>query len=241
MAVDSTGRADLEFARETWRRVAAAYAQMGAPIRLPVSLVIETMPIMGATESTKDGHRLHVAAHAVAGGMLDGLMAHEAGHMVRIERQHPSHLPEVHRQIVDAIEVPATKRRAFASVAREAINHVEDIYADDLAVRVIGRDRDLAPFFSDWIRNSARPGPSRWATVGNGVTVAFALGNMERHGIKAEDGVVRRADVFAKDAGIPAFPAFVTAFRDLPNTDETEPVERAMRELLTAIASEGLR
>jgi len=238
---DTTGRADVALAERTWKRTAAAYAALGVPIRLPVSLVIEKMPIMGATESTKDGHRLHVAAHAVSGGMLDGLMAHEAGHMVRIEHQHPSHLPEVHRRILEAIEIPAKDTRPFASVARETINHVEDIYADDFSVQVIGRGRNLAPFFSDWIHNSARPGPSRWATVGNGVTVGFALGNMARHRIRPEDGVARVAETFAREADVPSVSSFADSFRDLPDTDKTAPIERAMRDLLARVASEGLR
>ncbi|TLZ50945.1 MAG: hypothetical protein E6K18_06205 [Methanobacteriota archaeon] len=238
---DSTGRADVEFARRTWKGIAEAYAALRLPIKLPVALVIEKMPIMGATESTKDGHRLHVASHAVAGGMLDGLMAHEAGHMVRIERRHPSHLPEVYGRILDEISIPAARRQGFASVAREAINHVEDIYADDLAIRVLGQERDLAPFFSDWIRNSARPAPSRWATVGNAVTIAFALGNMARHGVRPEDGVAGLAEAFSRNADVPSVESFAASFRDLPDSDDPAVVGSAMDKLLRGVASEGLR
>jgi hypothetical protein len=240
-AKDETGRADLDLAVRTWENIVRGYARIGVRIERPVSLVVEPMPIMGATQTTRDGHRLHVAAHAVGSGALDGLLAHEAGHMVRAERGHPSHRPEVHRRAYDAVAVPPRSRNAFGGVAREAINHVEDVYADDLALRVLGADDRMAAFFSDWARNSARVGGDRWETVGNGVTVAFALGNLARHGIPPEDGVVRHADAFAAAADIQSFPGFVATFRDLPGTDETEPVEASIRGLLTAIASEGLR
>ena len=241
-AVDETGTADLEAARTTWREIAGRYAKLGFTIRRPVALVIEDMPIMGATQPTKDGFRLHVAAHAARSGMLDGLMAHEAGHMVRMEAGHPSHRQEVHGRVFDAVavNVPAKEREAFGEVAGEAINHVEDIYADDFSIQVIGRDRDLGPFFADWVRNSARRGPTRWATVGNGVTVAFALGNMARHGVRDED-TRRRADAFAQSADLPSLPKLAAAFRDLPKTDETGPVESAIRDILAAIAAEGVR
>ena len=237
--MDTTGKADLKEAIATWSDVLARYARIGVRLERPVSLVIEDMPIMGATESTADGHRLHIAAHAVGSGMLDGLMAHEMGHMVRTERGHPSHRTEIHRRVFDSIDVPARQRRAFGGIARGAVNHVEDIYADDLAIEVIGRDRDIAGFFSGWVRNSAQPGNTRWETVGNGVTIAFALGNMARHGIEAEPGTVRRAEAFAKASKLEAFPRFVAAFRDLPKTDDEGPIEAAIRDLLSGIASEG--
>jgi hypothetical protein len=240
-AKDATGRADLGLATATWAEVVRGYAALGTRLRRPVALVIEEMPIMGATQTTRDGHRLHVAAHAVHAGSLEGLMAHEMGHMVRTEQGHPSHRPEVHRHAVEGVVVPPGQRRAFGGVVRTAINHVEDIYADDLALQVIGDDDGMAAFFSDWARNSAQPGPTRWATVGQAVTVAFALGNLARHRIRPEDGVVRRTEAFARTARVEALPQFMAAFRDLPRTDETEPVEAAMRDLLSAIASEALR
>lgn len=236
---DATGRADVRAANEAWRRVTEGYAALGVRLRRPVSLVIERMPIMGATQTTGDGHRLHVAAHAVASGMLDGLMAHEMGHMVLTERGHPSHRPDLHERILAAINIPAARTEAFGNVAAEAINHVEDVYADDLAIRVIGDDARMAAFFSEWVRNSARDGGSRWRTVANGVTVAFALGNLARHGIPPDDGAEDVAAAFAREADVPSLMRFMAGFRDLPTTDETEPVEAAMRDLLTAIASEG--
>ncbi len=237
LAVDSTGRADLDLAKGTWRDVVARYARIGVELSRPVSLVIEGMPIMGATQSTRDGHRLHIAAHAVASGMLDGLMAHEMGHMVLTERRHPSHREEVHRLAMAGVDVPAG-RRGFGGVAREAINHVQDVYADDLAIHVIHDDRRIAAFFSDWVRNSARPGPSWPATLGNGVSVAFALGNLDRHRIPPERGAEYQAQGFAASIGIGDLLDDLTrAYRDLPITYDEEPVERAIRDVLTAIAA----
>ncbi len=236
---DESGMADVNLAKATWRHVVGRYGRLGLTIGRPVRIVIEAMPIMGATEPTSDGFRLHVAAHAVRSGMLDGLMAHEAGHMIRMEQGHPSHLNDVHRRALESVSVPTKARNAFLGVARAAINHVEDIYADDLSIRVIGRDRDMAAFFSDWVRNSAEPGGTRWETIGRGVTAAFALGNLARHGIKPEDGVALQAKRFAGAAILGGFPGLVAAFRDLPKTEDADPIEAAIRDLLAAIASQA--
>ena len=235
-AMDATGHADLKFAIRTWEAVANRYAEGGVRLGKPVSLVIEPMPIMGATESTKDGHRLHVADHAVRSRMLDGLIAHEIGHMALAEQGHPSHRADVHRRLVAAVDL-ASRPRAFGGVVRGAMNHVQDVYADDLAIEVIGDDR-ASRFFSDWIRSSATEGPSRWATLGNLVSVAFALGNLARRGIPPEDGMAARAQGFAAAVGLDGLlPRLVEGFRDLPKTDETEAVERAMARLLTDLTT----
>ena len=145
-AIDATGRADLDAAVAALLEVARRYREMGVEPERPVTLIVEDMPIMGATESRTAGHRLHVGAHAVGSGMLDGLIAHEMGHMVRTEQGHPSHTAEVHRRVLRSLEVPPSQRNGFLAVARVAVNHVQDVYADDLAIRVIGRDR-IGPFF----------------------------------------------------------------------------------------------
>lgn len=238
--MDATGRADLKLAIRTWEGVADRYAERGVRLERPVSLVIEPMPVMGATETTKDGHRLHVADHAVRSGMLDGLIAHEMGHMVLTERGHPSHRADVHRRLWAATEV-ASRPRGFGGVVREAVNHLQDVYADDLAIDVIGDER-ASQFFSDWIRNSAHEGPTRWATLGNLVSVAFALGNLARRGIPPDDGMAAHAGQFASTVGLDGLLSrLVDAFRTLPKTDETEPVERAMARLLTDLSNAEIR
>ena len=76
-AIDETGEADVDFAMKTLNEVAGRYGRLGLEVTRPVTLVLENMPIMGATETTPSGFRVHLGVHAVKSGMLDGLIAHE--------------------------------------------------------------------------------------------------------------------------------------------------------------------
>ncbi len=229
----------MDRAVQTLTDVVRRYRDRSVEIRRPIVLVVEDLPIMGATESRASGHRLHVGAHVIESGMLDGLLAHEIGHMVRTEQGHPSHRANLHQRLLESFQVPADQRNGFAAAAGTAINHVQDVYADDLAIEVIGRDR-IGPFFSDWITRSAVRGRRRWATLVNEVTVAFALGNMKRHGVPPADGAEDRATAFASSAGLRLLTPMVSSFAGLPATDHAQTVESAMRALLSYVHAEGV-
>ena len=235
-AMDLTGKADLDRAVETFKRVAAQYNALGVDVSRPIVLVVENLPIMGATEPAGDAFRLHIGVQAMSSGMLDGLIAHEVGHMYRIQQGHPSHSADVHGRLLSSVGVRGKGGGEFLAVARLALNHVEDIYADDLAFDVIGGER-ARMFFTDWIRRSTVSRSKRWETVANEVTVAFGLGNMERHGVQPEDIVLRETREFSGRAGLNFLPQLVAAFRDLPKTGD---VETAIRELLIDVRDEGV-
>ena len=119
------------------------------------------------------------------------------------------------------------------------INHVEDIYADDLSFEIIGGSR-AEVFFSDWIDRSSFVGRDAWQTIGNAVSVAFALGNMQRHGIVPGRDVARRVNDFAKKARLRSLTIMTSAFKDLPKTDNPVLIEAALLELLSLVRDEGL-
>src|SRR5438046_10062997 len=97
-----------------------------------VSGEIAAIPIMGASKSLKDRHTLYVSSRAVESGLVDGLIAHEVGHMLRTEARHPSHSPEVYRLIAKAVRIPRAAEAAFG----QPFTLVEYVYADDLAFPV---------------------------------------------------------------------------------------------------------
>jgi hypothetical protein len=74
-------------------------------------------------------------------------------------------------------------------VLRQAINHVQDLYADDIAIRVLAYDdtrlQQLGDFFLGWIKErSATSGMSRkdqWINASILLNNSFAISNMERH------------------------------------------------------------
>lgn len=230
----------MPFAIKTLFAVAEKYSAMGVPLAAPITLVVEHIPIMGATEPNGDGYRLHVASFAVQSGMLDGLIAHEMGHMIRMERHHPSHDPALHGRVLGTVRIPLASRRGFLAVARELINHVEDIYADDLSFEIIGGSR-AGVFFSDWIDRSSFIGSDAWQTIGNAVSIAFALGNMQRHGIIPARDIERRVNGFAKRAGLQSLKAMTSAFSELPKTDDAALIEATIRALVLMVRNEGVR
>jgi hypothetical protein len=206
--------------RRAYESVEAAYAKQGVAPQWPVSLVVENMPIMGATQSRVGvGHLIHVSLRAARSDMLAGLVAHEMGHIARTEARHPSHNPAIHDRAIARVSVPAGFRRGFPRLAHAAINHVEDIYADGYAIAVIGTDRTRS-FFAEWVGNAAATAAAgtRWDEVTGALDIAFSLGNLARHGLlPADDPLRREAKAFAKAHGIESLDALTALFRDLPD------------------------
>lgn len=141
---DRTGSGGTDIVRRAFERVESQLAARGWTVGRPVSVEVVRMPIMGATTSKPRGHTLYVSERARDGGMLEGLIAHEAGHMLLTEAGHPSHDPRVVRRIWTRLRLPDRGRQAFG----QAYNHVQDIYADDIALLTDLGERAYA-FFSD--------------------------------------------------------------------------------------------
>src|SRR5205809_4491373 len=130
--VDRAGRGGTRKVKAAFEAVETRYAELGHTLQRPVSGEIVAIPIMGASKSLKDRHTLYVSSRAVESGLVDGLIAHEVGHMLRTEARHPSHSPDVYRLIAKEVRIPRAAEAAFG----QAFNHVQDVYADDLAFPV---------------------------------------------------------------------------------------------------------
>ena len=214
--VDRAGRGGTEKVKDAFEDVERRYAEEGLRLQAPVSGEIVSIPIMGASKSLKDRHTLFVSVRAVESGLLDGLIAHEMGHMLRTEAGHPSHDPDVYRTISQDVRIPQAAEGAFST----AFNHVQDIYADDLAFLVFNRDGgDRAyRFFAGWVDGNAEMrAKNRWQNVGLAVSNGFAIGNLVRHGvIKGDDPLWARARAFDREAGFAAVDALAKYFAKLP-------------------------
>ncbi len=217
--VDRTGEADPSEVRDTFEGVERALADHDLHILWPVAIEVVRMPIMGATKSSERRHTLYASLDAVRSDVLDGLLAHEAGHMIRTETRHPSHDPAVFQQMGKTIRVP----RPGLETLGEAFNHVQDIYADDLAFLTGFGDR-AHEFFRVWIEgNSRRRGQDRWGNVGRSVTNGFALGNLRRHGLLPDgDPLLSLARDFDRRAGFEAVDGFAEFFASLPEDPTIE-------------------
>lgn len=232
--VDRTGHADVVAVQRTFEEVTRRLAAKGLRVAWPVALEIVPMPIMGATKSTAGSHTLYASLDAARSDALDGLLAHEMGHMIRTETRHPSHDPAVYKAIGKRVRMP----RAGLRVLGEAFNHVQDIYADDLAF-LTGFEGRAYEFFRAWVAgNSARRNPDRWANVGRSVTNGFALGNLRRHGLLADDDpLLARARDFDRRAGFESVDGFSEFFATLPEAVTPKEVVEKVKVLADSMAA----
>ena len=219
----------------------AAYAKLGRAPTWPVSLVVEDMEIMGATQSRPGGgHLIHVSLRAARSEMLAGLIAHEMGHIARTESHHPSHDPAVHDRAMSRVAVPRAFSRGFPRLAHAAINHVEDIYADDYAMVVIGTDRARG-FFAEWVENAVAMAAdgNRWAEVSGALDIAFSLGNLGRHRLlPADDPLWREAKAFSKAHAITSMDTLIALYRDLPDPVSAKACEDILAGLLETVVED---
>ena len=225
--------------RAAFRAVEASFAGAGHAPRWPVGVVVERMPIMGATQSRLgEGHLMHVSLQAAESTMLDGLIAHEMGHVVRTEARHPSHNKLVHDRAVARVEVPRAFARGFPRLARAAIGHAEDIYADDLAIPLVVGDRSRG-FFAEWVRNAMAVAGDGWDEVFGALDIAFSLGNLARHGLLGPRDPLRgEAKVFADGRKIASLEGLTGTYRDLPEPVTDKECEDHLAGLLATALDE---
>lgn len=230
--VDRTGHADPNKVREIFLEVERKLAAHDLRIEWPVAIEIVRMPIMGATKSASRQHTLFASLDAVRSDAFDGLLAHESGHMIRTETGHPSHDPAAYRRMSRAIRVP----RAGLQVVGGAFNHVQDIYADDIAFRT-GFDARAHDFFRGWIEgNTGRRVRERWVNVSRSVTNGFALGNLRRHGLLPDDDALwTRARDFDRRAGFEAVDGFAEFFATLPEAPDVRDIVERMKFLAASM------
>lgn len=214
--VDRAGRGGIRKVRSAFDEVERRYSQLGHRLTRPVAAEIVAMPIMGASKSLKGRHTLFVSVRAVESSLLDGLIAHEVGHMLRTEEDHSSHSVEVYGRISRDVRIPRGAEEAFGN----AFNHIQDIYADDLAFPVFaGSDGGRAyEFFAGWVdNNTSSLSGDRWQNLGQAASSGFAIGNLLRHVlIGPDDPLWAKAHVFDDQAGFRIVDALAEFYAKLP-------------------------
>ncbi len=232
--VDRTGRADVDRVRATFEDVERRLGAHDLRVGWPVDVEVVAMPIMGATNSTAGHHTLFASLDAARSNALDGLLAHEMGHMIRTETRHASHDPAVYRAIGKQVRVPRAGREALG----EAFNHLQDIYADDIAFQSGFQER-AHEFFRVWIEgNSGRRAADPWRNVSRSVTNGFALGNLERHGLlRRDDPLWDLARDFDRRAGFRAVEGFAALFAELPPDPSPQSIVDRVNRLAASMAS----
>jgi hypothetical protein len=126
-------QADLERMRDA---LAAGFAQVGSPIRGRVEVRIrKDLPPAATTFRSGDGFVVLVSDRAVEAGHVALLLAHELGHVQRMDAEHPSHDDDAITAAYASVE-GKIQHRYQSEILHHAINYTQDLYADPLSFRV---------------------------------------------------------------------------------------------------------
>lgn len=160
------------------------------------------LPFMGYSTQVQGHHVIVVAGNALKSGPIEGLLVHEMCHIYRTENGHFSHNNQLLNRVgTRVIREKDLDRDYQIRIIQQAVNHVQDLYADDLAFQVFRKGGAFTPeqahnFFLEWINDTPIKETSnkdRWRNVGTMLNNCFALSNLARHKIPDIDGQVENA------------------------------------------------
>lgn len=177
-------QSELETIRD---KLAAAFGKLDHPIRSPVRIAIRSdLPPAATTFRSGDGFVILVSEHALRGGHVELLLAHELGHVQRMDAEHPSHDDDAITAAYASVERALTRDHQRA-ILHHAINYTQDLYADPLSFRVARAlglvdpaeiDALIAGFVNDTPYDIDDPHERRWDQVedmvGNERAIALA-------------------------------------------------------------------
>jgi hypothetical protein len=192
-----------ENVEEALRNVLNAMEQAGFRINQDVKVIVnKKLPFMGYTSRQWQGHVIVVSGFALESPMLEGLLTHELSHVYRNITRHPSHSePLIESLMRIFIDDHKLDRDYELEILHQAMNHIQDLYADDIAVRVLGAYHgtplleQLGDFFLGWIKEepatSGLGRRDRWVNASILLNNSFAISNMQRHNMT--EGQIEKA------------------------------------------------
>jgi hypothetical protein len=189
--IDESTRAQVS---EALKNATVIMKSEGFGIANPVQVVVDPqLPFMGYTMPQKDGFRVVVSGVAVRSGMLLGLLVHELSHIYRIQTNHPSHDGRLIQGAMSSLETSVLSPDYKLRIVQDLVNDIQDLYADDIAVKVMKRGRilsndQLSTFLQDWVKDepvqSGNAERDRWVNLSILAKNARAISQMRRHGIR---------------------------------------------------------
>lgn len=178
----------------------------------------EKLPFMGYTreDGTDNHHIIVVSGFAVKSGMFIGLLVHEMSHIYRTAAFHPSHDQKIIGGEIGHFLKQGLAKDYEKKTLLDAVNHLEDLYADDIAFKVFRKNdnvigapsaRDLIAFFQDMVRDrtvrSGNAAKDSWSNASILLDNASALASMKRHNVEDIGSIATRANRrFLAEAGL---------------------------------------
>jgi hypothetical protein len=199
-----------------------------------------------------DHHVLNISRKAATSAMARELALHEFAHMTRHENGHPSHTQSTREALFLALAGQSVEKRRIAHCYQIA-NHMKDIYADDITLRVGPTDKlvdfleaGLATAVAD--RPADPPGPTyRRHTPGSdpditAVNAAFALALVERHSLVRDNHrIYDLAHAAGSDATGVSVDRFKRRFVSLARDPTESGYRKALVEATREYAADGSR
>jgi hypothetical protein len=224
-------------------------------LQLPVEVQVREDPDERTWNAHyNDRHVLNISRQAATSAMARGLALHEYAHMVRHEQDHPSHTQRTDEALFLALTGRSVERRKLTHCYQIA-NHMKDIYADDITLRVAPGDRLVAYLESQLAAAVAdRPGePPASASAGDdprpatgadpditAVNAAFALALVERHDLAGSDHrLYDLAHAATRDAPSVDLEAFKERFCDLVEDPDESDHRKALVDAIRAYVGDG--
>lgn len=196
------------------------------------------LSFMGYSTKRDGGDVIVISGRALASSVVEGLLVHEMSHIYRINTNHPSHNHELLNRVEKSVLEKSHLTKDYQiAVIQQAINHVQDLYADDVAFRAFSLSGSFTldeafNFFLTWINDKpldSRSVKSVWLNIGILVDNCFALSNMIRHGVPdVNDQAENKAQKFLSQTnsrmkeGFAYLKDFMTNLKENPTEKEFE-------------------
>jgi uncharacterized protein DUF5781 len=224
----------------------AAFDRVGYSIRGPVQVRTRRDMAAAATSfRSGDGFVVLVSEVVIGQATLGLLLAHELGHVQRMEAEHPSHDDDAITAASASVAPRALEHGYQRAILHHAINFTQDLYADPVSLRVARElrlvepaqlDALIAQFANDTPSDIPDPREARWDRVedmvGNARAIALAhLAERAHAAALASQAQERFLSQLPADIAREA-PWFQALFDDLPE-DTTR--ERFTRLLVTYV------
>jgi hypothetical protein len=183
-------KAATQATRSAGRKVLATMAEMGLAVEAKVEFQFDPeLPIMGYSRPLRNGYRVVAGNGALQDGLLVTLLAHELSHVQRMASGHPSHSHAAIQAAYDGVRLDGPREPYHDEILHDAINNVEDLYADGIAFQVMQNlgavpTDGIGGFFLAWMKAKPQPGrdarETRWrathAMLGNARALAQVKG-----------------------------------------------------------------
>jgi hypothetical protein len=150
------------------------------------------LPFMGYSTRKDSEDIIVISGEVLKSGMIEELLVHEMSHIYRITTNHPSH----NSKLLNKVGYSVMRKRHLTKgyqikLIQQAVNHVQDLYADDISFKVFSHSNLFPPnqasaFFLNWINDQpsrAKGAKTVWLNIGTMLDNCFALSNMIRHNV----------------------------------------------------------